>query len=95
MKIYLNNGTIDVTLNVNLSEDINKIELDPKETYALIEKALGYSYECRTLFGLHEDEYEITETYGDKADKELLRLIKIRLEKSKDQLNSVTYRRLS
>lgn len=86
MKIHLTNGEIKAVVTAKP----DKIDLDSKELYTLIQNAFGYSLAEECICGLYEDTYHYTEKYGDKADKKLLRLIKIRLEKSKEQLEPVT-----
>ena len=87
MKIYLTNGDIKAVITAKP----DKVDLDSKELYTFIQNAFGYSLTEKCTVGLHDDTYHYTEKYGDKADKELLRLIKIRLEKSKEQLEPVTH----
>lgn len=90
MEIFVSNGDVKATITTK-SE---KISLDNSELYKLIQNALGYSKTEKVEVGLHDDTYYYTyytETYGDKADKELLRLIKIRLDKKPKQLKPVTY----
>lgn len=87
MKIYLTNNDVKAILEVKP----DKIDLTSKELYILIQEAFGYSLTKECEVRLHDDIYHYTEQYGDKADKELLRLIKIRLEKSKEQLKPVTH----
>lgn len=87
MEIFVSNGAIKATITTKPE----KISLDNSELYKLIQDAFGYSKAERVEVGLHEDTYYYTETYGDKADKELLRLIKIRLDKKLEQLKPITH----
>lgn len=87
MKIFISNGTVEATITTKPE----KISLDNAELYKLIQNALGYSKTENVEVGLHDDTYCYTETYGDKADKELLRLIRIRLDKKPEQLKPITH----
>ena len=79
-------STNNVTTTVSF--EVNQLELSNEELFLLLDKALGHKVEHKTYEGYTmDDDYTIhTETYADKADKELLRLMKIRLEKSEDEL---------
>ncbi len=87
MDIFISNGDVKATITTKPE----KISLDNSELYKLIQDVLGYSKTEKVEVGLHDDTYYYTETYGDKADKELLRLIKIRLDKKPEQLKPVTH----
>lgn len=88
MRIFISNSGIEATVTTKPE----KISLDNSELYKLIQDAFGYSKTRKVEYGLREDTYCYTETYGDEADKELLRLIKIRLDKKPEQLKPVTRR---
>lgn len=81
VKISSTNG---VTTTVEFKADL--LSFTNEELFALIEKRLGHTITEREIYGLHEDSTEYTEKYGDKADKELLRLIKTRLKKEEKDL---------
>ena len=86
MEIFISNGAVEATITTKPE----KISLDNAELYKLIQSAFGYSKTEKVEVGLHDDTYYYTETNGDKADKDLLRLIKIRLDKKPEQLKPIT-----
>ena len=84
MKIKITDKTI-------IECDISQVDLNNLELFDLIKKTLGcgessYISKGRTL---DDDTTYHTKWYGDKGDKELLRLIKIRFDKTKEQLEPI------
>ncbi len=79
----------EITTTVSFRPE--QLNLTNAELFVLIDRALGHKISKREICGLHEDETEYTESYGDKADKELLRLIKLRLEKEEHELNPTSH----
>lgn len=82
-------STNKITTTVEFT--VEQLNLTNDELFALLDRALGHTithenHEGRTM----DDDYTLhSERYGDKADKELLRLIKIRLEKPVNELQPV------
>ena len=86
----MSSNNIETTVDFN-AEQLN---LSNEELFFLLNRALGHTVTTKEYRGytIDDDEYITIERYGDKADKELLRLMKIRLEKPEEELKPVSQR---
>lgn len=82
---------IKITDKTTIECDVSQVRLNNSELFTLIKKNLecGESSYISEGYTLDDDTIHHMKWYGDKGDKELLKLIKIRFDKTKEQLEPI------